>query len=370
MIEMTDPPSVFPSTTSEILSQCLVECRDCSLCWLKFSFTGLKMDAPQATQNDFSLGGPIKSPSRWLHPFALPLIVFIVLILIVIFLIIFASGKNVGVKIFATVVALAFVAYCTFLGILYILGTPWARDEGANASRPRQSDDMRIDVLPVALGEIGMSQCPGRKRKGVDRDVEQDVRYICATKGFHCVVTTVQARELAVMEAATLGTLVEKHGKKWEWMPIRDKWLPPDDLRFLELVARLVVAVRRGQRVLVHCNGGKGRTGLVVVAMLLVLDPNQSLVGALAAVRAVRPGVLRNPLQRYYLRYLRGSLRRMALFPEHARCSRMFPDGDPTPTVGRPSLDGHGGGSATGREIYRHGMIGSRRSTRASGVHN
>merc|ERR1712129_29161 len=73
-----------------------------------------------------------------------------------------------------------------------------------------------------------------------------------------------------VMQLADFGALVASEGMVWHHLPVRDKWIPGDTWRFLtQGVAPLVQMLQDGRRVLVHCNGGKGRTGTLVAAALM-----------------------------------------------------------------------------------------------------
>merc|ERR1711924_184269 len=66
-------------------------------------------------------------------------------------------------------------------------------------------------------------------------------------------------------------------------------------------MGRLVDRVEReDHKVLINCNGGKGRSALVAAAVLIGLGVSQS--AAVAGVRAARAGSLRNPLQLWFLR--------------------------------------------------------------------
>jgi len=66
-----------------------------------------------------------------------------------------------------------------------------------------------------------------------------------------------------------------------------------DDL--IRLVEQVVERIREDKVIVVHCNGGKGRTGLVVVATLCALG--MSVDDAVKATRAARPGMIQNPAQ-------------------------------------------------------------------------
>ena len=57
---------------------------------------------------------------------------------------------------------------------------------------------------------------------------------------------------------------------RWIHYPkFRDKWIPDDEEEFLKLIELVARDVLDGKRVLIHCNGGKGRTGTLVAALLM-----------------------------------------------------------------------------------------------------
>lgn len=57
-----------------------------------------------------------------------------------------------------------------------------------------------------------------------------------------------------------------------------------------------------GERLLVHCKGGLGRTG--VVAAMLLVGRGVDVEEAIGAVRAARPGAIENEAQENYVRGL------------------------------------------------------------------
>jgi protein-tyrosine phosphatase len=82
--------------------------------------------------------------------------------------------------------------------------------------------------------------------------------------------------------------------------PIVDKWIPSamDDL--VKNVELLVDRIKKGRSILVHCNGGKGRTGLLVVSALVALGLEVN--DAVQVIRDARPGMIQNPVQLIYAR--------------------------------------------------------------------
>ena len=183
----------------------------------------------------------------------------------------------------------------------------WTRSETApppvftSASHPLAVAFLSRAGLPDAAGPVGFCMLPGRhKSKRTHRwvrDLGQDVAAIRQDR--LCLVTLCTDEELA-RDSPGFEARVEVACR--EHLPITDKRRPGDARAFDALVARLVDRIEReDMRVVVHCNGGKGRSALVTAAVLIGLS-DMSAGTAVVCVRTARPGSLRNPLQLWFLR--------------------------------------------------------------------
>ena len=163
-------------------------------------------------------------------------------------------------------------------------------------SRTSLSHPLRVDTVSAGAGWIGMTFSPGKKGPSVfgdswDRDLEADLAVIAAWRPT-VVVTLIEDEEFTILQTPRLGEQVRAAGLEWRHLPIRDLNAP--DPRFERAWtfagAELRDLLSRGGRVLVHCRGGRGRTGLVACRLLTELgEPAEA---ALRRVRAAREGAV------------------------------------------------------------------------------
>jgi len=109
---------------------------------------------------------------------------------------------------------------------------------------------------------------------------------------------------------------VENRGMESIHFPIKDKWIPNSMDELIYLVEKIIVLLRAGKKVVVHCNGGKGRSGTVLVATLVGLG--SKVQQAIDVVRKTRSGTIRNPLQIAYVKRFKSA------WFKHKQMDKMF----------------------------------------------
>lgn len=166
-----------------------------------------------------------------------------------------------------------------------------------SSSHPLEVNFVTHQVL--GKSRIGMTMCPGRNKKDHRRNLKMDVAALLQV-GTQVLVTLVQQHELDSMKIPDMMTRVRAAGIEVIHAPIKDKWIPSRIGILVELVDLIVQRVKAGKCITVHCNGGKGRTGLVVAGTLVALGMEPG--PATDLIRQVRPGMLYNPAQIVYLR--------------------------------------------------------------------
>jgi len=175
----------------------------------------------------------------------------------------------------------------------------WTRSETVptpvftSASHPLAVAFLSRAGLPDDNGPIGFCMLPGRRKAKRNHIWKRDLAADIASMNQDrlCLVTLCTDEELARdspgFEARVASEFVCREHR------------PRDTRAFDALVARLVERIDNDMRVVVHCNGGKGRSALVAAAVLIGLGVSRC--AAVAGVRAARPGSLRNPLQILFL---------------------------------------------------------------------
>jgi len=89
-------------------------------------------------------------------------------------------------------------------------------------------------------------------------------------------------------------------------LSIRDQSIPTDLHATIALVEDIADRLSAGKRVVVHCRGGHGRTGMIVACVLVALGYNAD--DAVTVTRATRSGTVHTDAQydfvRLYQRWL------------------------------------------------------------------
>ncbi len=165
---------------------------------------------------------------------------------------------------------------------------------------------MHIDrlELPGTAGWLGLTACPGREPgllRGDPARLKRDLDAIVAS-GAVALLTLVETTELEMLGLADLGERTRAAGLGWYHLPIPDFGAPGAGFEagWEHVGAALYGHLERGSGVIVHCLAGLGRTGTVAARMLI--ESGLSPAGALARVRAVRPGSVQSPQQLAYIR--------------------------------------------------------------------
>ena len=165
-----------------------------------------------------------------------------------------------------------------------------------------------IDSLTLPNGGvIGMCACPGRNHgtanaadEAWDRDLARDLRTI-ETWRPALVVTLVESHEFAALGVPGLPRAMRGAAFEWQHFPVPDLHAPDsrDAAGWAALCRRLSAELAAGARILLHCAGGKGRTGTVAARLLIGLG--SAPAEAITQIRRARRGAIESRAQCDYL---------------------------------------------------------------------
>ena len=149
-----------------------------------------------------------------------------------------------------------------------------------------------IHALDLAKGQVALCPMPGRDGYYA-ADLAQVVGWAPAL-----VMTMATATELQAKGAAGLGNDLVGQGIAWRHLPVVDYASDSADLHenWSEVSALAHNFLDTGGRVLVHCMGGCGRSGMAV--MRLMVEAGEPADAAFTRLREVRPCAVETDDQR------------------------------------------------------------------------
>ena len=163
-----------------------------------------------------------------------------------------------------------------------------------------------VPELPTA-GALGMTFAPGKRGlNGIgtilwERDLEADLRRLREHHATDVLASLLEPHEFDLLEIPDLLERARDVGLDIRHFPIIDVWIPRpgEDDGFDALVAGLRAELDEGRRVVVHCRGGIGRSGLTAASVVTTFG--LSAADAIARVRRAQPAAVETSLQEWYV---------------------------------------------------------------------
>lgn len=159
--------------------------------------------------------------------------------------------------------------------------------------------------IPGRSGVIGLSACPGvriesARRGNLARNLKRDIAGF-QEWGATGVVTLNEEEELHGLGLGDLGHHIVEGGFWWRHLPIMDMNVPLPDFEDNWHVEgqQLCASLAAGERIVLHCLAGLGRTGMI--AARLLVDMGFPPERAIIEVRRVRPRAIQTTAQAEYV---------------------------------------------------------------------
>ncbi len=178
--------------------------------------------------------------------------------------------------------------------------------------RTSTGSPIRVDWVPLgdvpglasAPGALGMTLLPGKRRDGYSgphwRDPAADARRLRDVHACDTFLLLVEDVDLAVSRAWATVPALEAAGLRVVRHPVPDLDVPQDPAAYRVTLDDVLARIRGGERVVVACRGGLGRTGTAVACLLV--DGGVPPDEAIARVRAARPGTVERRVQEDFVR--------------------------------------------------------------------
>ena len=156
-------------------------------------------------------------------------------------------------------------------------------------------------------GRLGLTFAPGKRANSVlssarwERALDADLQRLRDHHGADVLVSLMEPFEYDMLGIPELFERAEHLGIRVLRLPIVDVSAPTDaqagDVD--SLVRDVRAALKAGETVVIHCRGGRGRTGTIAAIVLTTFGHSAS--EAIAAVRQAQPGAVETWSQQEYV---------------------------------------------------------------------
>jgi len=134
-----------------------------------------------------------------------------------------------------------------------------------------------------------------------DRDLEADLDRL-KELGATTLVPLVEDDELVYLKIPTLVEAAQKRGLEVKRFPFHDGGVPKDMKKTVEFINEICDRFKKGERIVMHCNGGLGRAGTMAACVRMALGLDADSETAIQSVRKARgPRAIENKSQEEFI---------------------------------------------------------------------
>ena len=144
-----------------------------------------------------------------------------------------------------------------------------------------------VPLKPLTKGQLWISHYPG-KIGMEDKIIQAEMDLLeLKKKNIDTVVSLLEKKELKPLNVSTLFELIKKHKFTHYYFPIKDKSVPKKNVELNRLLNDLSFKIRQNKKILLHCNAGLGRSGLIAALLCKKLGISENPI---SYIRKHRPG--------------------------------------------------------------------------------
>ena len=177
------------------------------------------------------------------------------------------------------------------------------RTPHTSLTHPLRIDDV---IIPGVPGIIGITLCPGKVQSGAisgswERDLAIDIQAV-KSWGATAWLNLQTITEMLDLKVEDLEEAVKGSGIRYYRLPIEDGGIPDSTFEksWETAGAQLREELLRGGKILIHCKGGMGRSGMIAARLIVELGAAMS-EEAIRWVRVSRPGAIETRAQERYV---------------------------------------------------------------------
>lgn len=174
--------------------------------------------------------------------------------------------------------------------------------------RTSATHPLLIDAVPAPIGggQIGMTFCPGKIDDAAmtgswRRDLNADLDVVAEWQP-DLILTLMESHEFDLLGVPHFAEVVGRRFPGWRHLPIVDVSVPDAafERSWEKTGAEARATLKAGGKVLLHCRGGLGRTGMIAARLLVELG--SSADEAIAMARKGRPSRIETRAQEEHVR--------------------------------------------------------------------